>query len=71
MYVVYVSVYSFVRWVFVGLLEAKVRKNHSTTKIALIFEDIFQKSLAFRENVVILQTVGRGHGMKNQCIIKT
>ena len=39
--------------------------------MAPIFEDNFQKGLAYREIVVILQTVGRGHGMKNQCIIKT
>ena len=71
MYVVYVSsILSFV--IFCGVVGGKSReKTFNSKKRYPFFEDIFQKGLAFRENVVILQAVGRGHGMKNELIIKT
>ena len=68
---VYVSVSSFVRCVLWVCWGKSREKSFNGKKQHPIFEDIFQKGLAFRENVVILRAVGRGHGMKNELIIKT
>ena len=68
---IYVSVF-FLFVAFCGFVGGKGReKTFNNEKRQSFFEDIFQKGLAFRENVVILQAVGRGHGMKNELIIKT